>query len=90
MALCRWLSVLVLVPARSNPVGTGVMGGMVTAMVLATFFVPVFFVVVRRRFSRKNEDIQHSHTVIIIDRTCHHEGRASGLFMHNLRTLRSN
>ncbi len=46
-----------------NAVGTGVMGGMVTATVLAIFFVPVFFVVVRRRFSRKNEDIEHNHTV---------------------------
>ncbi|EPW0366669.1 multidrug efflux RND transporter permease subunit AcrB, partial [Klebsiella quasipneumoniae] len=33
-----------------NAVGTGVMGGMVTATILAIFFVPVFFVVVRRRF----------------------------------------
>nr|WP_276085316.1 efflux RND transporter permease subunit [Klebsiella quasipneumoniae] len=32
-----------------NAVGTGVMGGMVTATILAIFFVPVFFVVVRRR-----------------------------------------
>ncbi|HDU5383573.1 TPA: multidrug efflux RND transporter permease subunit AcrB, partial [Klebsiella pneumoniae subsp. pneumoniae] len=31
-----------------NAVGTGVMGGMVTATILAIFFVPVFFVVVRR------------------------------------------
>ncbi|MBA7845785.1 multidrug efflux RND transporter permease subunit AcrB [Klebsiella sp. RHBSTW-00484] len=46
-----------------NAVGTGVMGGMVTATVLAIFFVPVFFVVVRRRFSKRNEDIEHSHTV---------------------------
>ena len=46
-----------------NVVGTGVMGGMVTATVLAIFFVPVFFVVVRRRFSKKNEDIEHSHPV---------------------------
>ncbi|HBM7341388.1 multidrug efflux RND transporter permease subunit AcrB [Klebsiella oxytoca] len=46
-----------------NAVGTGVMGGMITATVLAIFFVPVFFVVVRRRFSRKNEDIEHSHPV---------------------------
>ena len=46
-----------------NAVGTGVMGGMITATVLAIFFVPVFFVVVRRRFNRKNEDIEHSHTV---------------------------
>lgn len=46
-----------------NAVGTGVMGGMVTATVLAIFFVPVFFVVVRRRFSRKSEDIEHTHPV---------------------------
>ena len=30
--------------------GTGVVGGMITAVVLAVFFVPVFFVVVRRIF----------------------------------------
>ena len=46
-----------------NAVGTGVMGGMVTATILAIFFVPVFFVVVRRRFSKKTEDIEHSHQV---------------------------
>ena len=33
-----------------NAVGTGVMGGMVSATLLAIFFVPVFFVVIRRRF----------------------------------------
>ncbi len=38
-----------------NAVGTGVMGGMITATVLAIYFVPVFFVVVRRRFSKKKE-----------------------------------
>jgi multidrug efflux pump len=43
-----------------NAVGTGVMGGMVTATVLAIFFVPVFFVVVRRRFGRKVEETEHS------------------------------
>jgi len=31
-------------------IGTGVMGGMITATVLAVFFVPVFYVVVRRWF----------------------------------------
>ena len=31
-------------------IGTGVMGGMITATVLAVFFVPVFFVVIRRIF----------------------------------------
>lgn len=46
-----------------NAVGTGVMSGMITATVLAIFFVPVFFVVVRRRFSKKNEDLEHSHPV---------------------------
>ncbi len=39
-----------------NAVGTGVMGGMITATVLAIFFVPVFFVVVRRRFGKKVEE----------------------------------
>jgi len=34
-----------------NAVGTGVMGGMVSATLLAIFFVPVFFVVIRRRFT---------------------------------------
>lgn len=46
-----------------NAVGTGVMGGMITATVLAIFFVPVFFVVIRRRFSRKSEDVEHAHPV---------------------------
>ena len=39
-----------------NAVGTGVMGGMITATLLAIFFVPVFFVVVRRRFGNKNDN----------------------------------
>ncbi|GAB6845465.1 multidrug efflux pump [Methylorubrum rhodinum] len=34
-------------------IGTGVMGGMITATVLAVFFVPVFFVVVMRLFKSK-------------------------------------
>lgn len=33
-----------------NAVGIGVMGGMVSATLLAIFFVPVFFVVIRRCF----------------------------------------
>jgi len=36
--------------ASQRAIGTGVMGGMITATVLAVFFVPVFFVVVRRLF----------------------------------------
>lgn len=48
-----------------NAVGTGVMGGMLTATLLAIFFVPVFFVVVRRRFGKKKDhaDIEHGHPV---------------------------
>ena len=33
-----------------NAIGTGVLGGMFTATVLAIFFVPVFFLVVRNTF----------------------------------------
>jgi multidrug efflux pump len=36
--------------ASQRAIGTGVMSGMITATVLAVFFVPVFFVVVRRVF----------------------------------------
>ncbi|MCD7087015.1 efflux RND transporter permease subunit, partial [Klebsiella quasipneumoniae] len=36
-----------------HAVGTGVMGGMISATVLAIFFVPLFFLLVRRRFPLK-------------------------------------
>ncbi len=36
--------------ASQRAIGTGVVGGMITAVVLAVFFVPIFFVVVRRLF----------------------------------------
>ena len=35
-----------------NDIGTGVIGGMLTATVFAIFFVPVFFVVVRNYFAK--------------------------------------
>ena len=35
--------------ASQNDIGTGVVGGMMTGVVLAIFFVPVFFVIVRGR-----------------------------------------
>ena len=38
---CRWVEL---------PVGTGVVGGMIKAVVPAVFFVPIFFVVVRQCF----------------------------------------
>ncbi|RJL44101.1 multidrug efflux RND transporter permease AcrD [Pectobacterium carotovorum] len=39
--------------ASQHAVGTGVIGGMLAATFLAIFFVPLFFVVVRRRFPLK-------------------------------------
>jgi multidrug efflux pump len=39
-----------------NAVGTGVMGGMLSATLLAIFFVPVFFVVIRKRFSKQKPE----------------------------------
>jgi len=39
--------------ASQRAIGTGVMGGMITATLLAVVFVPVFFVVVRRIFKGK-------------------------------------
>lgn len=39
-----------------NAVGTGVFGGMVAATLLAIYFVPVFFVLVRNRFAGKPRD----------------------------------
>jgi len=39
--------------ASQNAIGTGVIGGMLTATVLGVFMVPVFFVLVRRLASRR-------------------------------------
>ncbi|OWJ60044.1 efflux RND transporter permease subunit [Paraburkholderia caledonica] len=41
--------------ASRHAIGTGVMGGMIAATVLAIFFVPVFFVVVRRLFGEHGD-----------------------------------
>jgi len=38
--------------ASQNAIGTGVLGGMISATVLAVFFVPVFFVFVAKLFGR--------------------------------------
>jgi Cu/Ag efflux pump CusA len=38
-----------------NALGTVVIGGMISATVLAIFFVPLFFVVVMRVFTRRSE-----------------------------------
>ncbi|MBP8172288.1 MAG: efflux RND transporter permease subunit, partial [Pseudomonas sp.] len=42
-----------------HAIGTGVIGGMLTATVLAIFWVPLFFVVVSAWFSKKQPS--HSH-----------------------------
>ncbi|MFM5385914.1 efflux RND transporter permease subunit [Aeromonas veronii] len=47
-----------------NAIGTGVMGGMISATVLAIFFVPLFFVLVMRYFTKhssKEERLTHTH-----------------------------
>jgi multidrug efflux pump len=36
-----------------NAIGTGVLGGMISATLLGIFFVPLFFVLIRRIFFRK-------------------------------------
>ena len=42
--------------ASQRAIGTGVMGGMITATVLAVFLVPIFFVVVRKVFHTKKQE----------------------------------
>ena len=45
-----------------HAIGTGVMGGMIAATVLAVFLVPVFFVVMRRAFpghTRSHKENDH-------------------------------
>ncbi|WP_159566731.1 multidrug efflux RND transporter permease AcrD [Budvicia diplopodorum] len=40
-----------------HAVGTGVLGGMLSATLLAIFFIPVFFILIRKRFPGKNKTI---------------------------------
>ncbi len=50
--------------ASQRAIGTGVMGGMITATVLAVFFVPIFFVVVRTFFKgSERQRRMHSHAL---------------------------
>ncbi len=44
-----------------HAIGTGVMGGMIAATVLAIFLVPVFYVVVRRIFPSKTRKAEDKH-----------------------------
>ena len=43
----------------SHAIGTGVIGGMISATVLAVFFIPLFYVVVTRLFSRRSAEGQN-------------------------------
>ncbi|MBT9485901.1 MAG: efflux RND transporter permease subunit, partial [Rubrivivax sp.] len=45
--------------ASQRAIGTGVIGGMVTAVVLSVFFVPIFFVVVRKLFPPSPRQVMH-------------------------------
>jgi multidrug efflux pump len=45
--------------ASQRAIGTGVIGGMLTAVALSVFFVPVFFVVVRRWFPPSQRQVLH-------------------------------
>jgi multidrug efflux pump len=49
--------------ASQRAIGTGVMGGMITATALGVFFVPVFFVVIRSFFkgSTRQQEIYEHH-----------------------------
>jgi multidrug efflux pump len=49
--------------ASQRAIGTGVMGGMITATLLAVFLVPIFFVVVRKLFkgSERQRKMYASH-----------------------------
>ncbi len=49
--------------ASQRAIGTGVMGGMITATVLAVFLVPVFFVVIRRWFPPTGHEAPHGTTI---------------------------
>ncbi|MFA5538561.1 MAG: efflux RND transporter permease subunit [Gemmobacter sp.] len=42
--------------ASQNAIGTGVLGGMISATLLAVIFVPAFFVFISRRRARKQEE----------------------------------
>ena len=53
--------------ASQRAIGTGVMGGMITATVLAVFLVPVFYVVIRRLF--KGGHVSGHNTMISSEKT---------------------
>ena len=75
-SLAFLLGVLPLVFSRGagsssqHAIGTGVAGGIIAATLLAIFFVPVFFVVIRKRFpgsERQREFCLHGHAHEVIE-----------------------
>jgi multidrug efflux pump len=46
--------------ASQHAIGTGVIGGMLTATFLAIFFIPMFFVVIRAKFAGESEDVDEA------------------------------
>ncbi len=48
--------------AGRQAIGTGVLGGMFSATVLGIFFVPLFFVLIRRRFGSERSTRQSAPT----------------------------
>jgi multidrug efflux pump len=53
--------------ATQHAIGTGVFGGMVSATVLAVFFVPVFYVFVMRLFERRKDSAVSSDVSLLAD-----------------------
>ncbi|MFT3666893.1 efflux RND transporter permease subunit [Piscinibacter sp.] len=64
--------------ASQHSIGTGVLGGMISATTLAVFFVPVFFVVVRGIFKgserQRQFDRAHGHAIAAEPAADHKEG----------------
>jgi multidrug efflux pump len=57
--------------ASQRALGTAVVGGMITATVLAVFFVPVFFVVIRRLFkgSQRQQELEAARVAPLEEQT---------------------
>ena len=48
-----------------NAIGIGVIGGMFTATFLAIFFVPLFYVIVEKRFGKKKKQVTSNEAVTV-------------------------
>ncbi|MGS0893667.1 efflux RND transporter permease subunit [Burkholderia stagnalis] len=59
--------------ASQHAIGTGVIGGMITATFLAIFMIPMFFVKIRAVFSGEKEDADEA--LRLADEHAHHAGK---------------